>query len=167
MKHGKQAHTYARFAAMIAVSTLVMYGLMYLHTYAIEHVRFSQTRLWMALIMGAAMTVLMMGFMWRMYENRAVNATILAAAAGVFALSLFLVRSQRTVDDIAYMKAMIPHHSVAILTSERAQIKEPRVRALADRIIEAQRREIAEMDALIAELEQQGSADRPNAPSRP
>jgi uncharacterized protein (DUF305 family) len=145
---------------MIAVSTFLMYGLMYLNTYAFEHVRFSQTRVWMALIMGAAMAAIMLGFMWRMYENKAINFAILVGAIGMFALSLALVRSQQTVGDVAYMKAMIPHHSIAILTSERAHIRDPRVRRLADEIIETQRREIAEMDSLIADLERRQSRDR-------
>ena len=145
--------SYWRFAAMIATSTVVMYGLMFLNVYAAEHVFWSQTRFWMALIMGAVMAVIMLGFMLGMYRNRAVNIAIFAGAAVVFALSLWLVRSQATVDDTAYMKAMIPHHSIAILTSERAHISDPRVRKLADEIIEAQRREIAEMKALIADLE--------------
>lgn len=144
---------YVRFAAMIGVSTVVMFGLMYLNTYAIEHVRFSETRAFMALVMGAAMTVIMLLFMLRMYPDRRVNLAILAGAAVVFAGSLTLVRSQRTVGDVAFMKAMIPHHSIAIMTSERAQIRDPRVRKLADGIIAAQRREIAEMNALIADLE--------------
>ncbi|WP_241209706.1 DUF305 domain-containing protein [Brevundimonas fluminis] len=126
---------------------------MYLNTYAIEHVRFSQTRLWMALVMGATMAVVMLGFMWGMYRDRQLNLIILGCAALVFAGSLALVRSQRTVDDVSYMKAMIPHHSIAIMTSERARIRDPRVRDLADGIIEAQVREIAEMNALIADLE--------------
>ena len=126
---------------------------MYLNTYAIEHVRFSQTRLWMALVMGATMAVVMLGFMWGMYRDRRLNLIILGAAAVVVAGSLALVRSQRTVDDVSYMKAMIPHHSIAIMTSERARIRDPRVRDLADGIIEAQVREIAEMNALIADLE--------------
>ena len=145
--------TYLRFAAMIAVSTVVMFGLMYLNTYAVEHVRFSETRAFMALVMGAAMAVIMLAFMLKMYPDRRVNIAIFAGAAVVFAGSLTLVRSQRTVDDVAYMKAMIPHHSIAIMTSERAQIRDPRVRELADEIIAAQRREIAEMNALIADLE--------------
>jgi uncharacterized protein (DUF305 family) len=66
--------------------------------------------------------------------------------------SLWLVRSQETVTDIAYMEAMIPHHSIAILTSERAHIRNPRVRKLADGIIEAQVREIGEMKNLIDDL---------------
>jgi len=152
--HSSDARHYARFALMIAASTAIMYGLMYLNTYSIGHARFSQTRLWMALIMGASMAIVMLSFMWRMYENRVVNAIILAGAAGVFAFSLLLVRSQQTVGDVAYMKAMIPHHSIAILTSERAQIRDPRVRDLADRIIETQRREIAEMNVLIADIKQ-------------
>ena len=144
---------YARFAAMIATSTLVMFGLMYLNTYQLDHIYFSQTRAWMALVMGATMAVIMLAFMLKMHDNKRVNTAIFAGSAVVFALSLWLVRSQQTVDDVSWMKAMIPHHSIAILTSERAQIKDLRVRKLADGIIRAQRREIAEMKALIQDLE--------------
>jgi len=145
--------TYRRFAAMIAVSTVIMYGLMYLNTYQWSHIHFSETRLYMALLMGATMAVVMLGFMWSMYKQRAVNLAIVGGAVIVFAGSLWLVRSQATVGEVAYMRAMIPHHSIAILTSERANIEDPRVRQLADEIIEAQRREIDEMETLIADLE--------------
>lgn len=147
MKH------YARFGAMIAVSTLVMFVLMYLNTYSIAHIEFSETRGYMALIMGASMAVVMLLFMRGMYANRGMNVAIVLAAAATFALSLWLVRSQATVDDVSYMRAMIPHHSIAILTSRRAHISDPRVRALADGIIEAQVREIDEMKRLIGELD--------------
>ena len=144
--------SYARFAAMILASTIVMFGLMYLNTYALDHVFFSQTRAWMALVMGAAMAVVMLAFMWRMYPRRGANLAILAASMVVFGVALWLVRSQASVTDTAYMKAMIPHHSIAILTSERAHIRDARVRRLADGIIAAQRREIGEMQALIEQL---------------
>jgi uncharacterized protein (DUF305 family) len=144
--------SYIRFAAMIATSTLVMFGLMYLNTFAADHAWFSQTRMWMALYMGAAMAAVMLSFMLGMYRNTRLNAAIFAAAAVVFAVSLYLVRSQDTVGDEAWMKAMIPHHSIAILTSSRARLDDPRVRDLADGIIETQRLEIAEMEALIADL---------------
>lgn len=147
---------YGRFALMIGCSTLLMYGLMYLNTYALAHVHFSQTRAWMALLMGAAMAIVMLGFMMGMYPRKVVNAAILAGAALLFALALWLVRSQATVDDAAYMRAMIPHHSIAIMTSERARIADPRVRKLADAIIATQRREIAEMEALIVDIEANG-----------
>jgi catabolite regulation protein CreA len=87
-----------------------------------------------------------------MYKNRSVNASIIVGSLVVFALSLWLVRSQETVGDVSYMSAMIPHHSIAIMTSERAHIRDPRVRKLADKIIEAQVSEISEMKALIADL---------------
>ena len=145
--------SYWRFFAMIITSTVVMFGLMYLNTYAIDHVFFSETRSYMALYMGAVMAVIMLAFMLGMYSNRGVNIAIFAGSALVFAVSLFLVRSQSTVDDTAWMRAMIPHHSIAILTSERANISDPRVRKLADDIIEAQRLEVDEMKALIADLE--------------
>ena len=157
--------SYSRFATMIVVSTIVMFGLMYLNTFALDHVLFSQTRMWMALLMGAVMAVIMLGFMLSMYKNRTANMAILVGAIVVFAGSLWLVRSQETVSDLDYMKAMIPHHSIAIMTSARAHIRDPRVRELADGIIEAQVREIAQMKALIADLEQSPvPADAPDLP---
>jgi uncharacterized protein (DUF305 family) len=157
--------SYARFGAMIATSTVVMFGLMYLNTYAFEHVFFSQTRAWMAFVMGATMAIVMIGFMWAMYRNRWANIAIVVAGAVVFAGSLWLVRSQETVADVSYMKAMIPHHSIAIMTSKRAHIRDPRVRKLADEIIEAQVREIGEMEQLIADLEKNPvPADAPDLP---
>lgn len=145
--------SYARFGAMIATSTVVMFGLMYLNIYTLDHVFYSQTRTWMAFYMGAAMAVIMLLFMLKMYENRRANIAIIVGSLIVFAGALWLVRSQETVGDVGYMKAMIPHHSIAILTSERAQISDPRVRRLADEIIEAQIREIDEMKQLITDLE--------------
>ncbi|MCQ4283950.1 DUF305 domain-containing protein [Pseudomonas stutzeri] len=145
--------SYWRFAAMIATSTVVMFGLMYLNTYAFEHILWSETRAWMALLMGAVMAVIMLSFMLNMYKKKRVNIAIYIGSLIVFALTLWIIRSQATVGDAEYMKAMIPHHSIAIMTSERAQITDPRVRKLADEIIAAQRREIAEMKYLINELE--------------
>ena len=155
--------SYARFGTMIATSTLVMFALMYLNTFALDHVFFSQTRAWMALVMGATMAVIMLGFMLGMYKNSRANVAIFVASALIFAGSLWLVRSQETVYDVSYMKAMIPHHSIAIMTSERAHLRDPRVRKLADGIIAAQVREIAEMKNLIADLERNPpAADAPD-----
>ena len=157
--------SYMRFAAMIATSTIVMFGLMYLNTYAPDHVWFSQTRAWMTVVMGATMAIIMLAFMLSMYRRKGVNIAIFAGSFVVFAIALWLERSQETVSDVSYMKAMIPHHSIALLTSERAHIRDPRVRKLADGRIEAQRREIAEMERLIRDLEENPTPD--NAPELP
>jgi uncharacterized protein (DUF305 family) len=117
-------------------------GLMYLNTYEPGHVFWSETRAYMALIMGASMAVVMLTFMLGMYGNKAWNTGIYLVSIAAFAVALYLVRSQATVQDVSYMRAMIPHHSIAILTSERAEISDPRVSRLADEIIDAQRREI-------------------------
>lgn len=144
--------SYLRFGAMIVTATAIMLGLMYLNTYAFDHIFWSETRFYMAILMGAVMAVVMLAFMLDMYKNRTVNYAILVSALVIFGASLFLVRSQTTVQDVSWMKAMIPHHSIAILTSERAEISDPRVRKLADEIIKAQKLEIAEMKALIADM---------------
>jgi uncharacterized protein (DUF305 family) len=144
---------YARFGAMIATSTVVMLGLMYLNVYQLDHVFFSETRLYMALMMGAAMAIIMLAFMQHMYTNQRMNIGIYVGSIALFVLTLWLVRSQATVEDVSWMKAMIPHHSIAILTSENANLTDPRVQELAQEIIDAQRREIHEMKSLILELE--------------
>lgn len=130
-QHGAGSAVYWRFMAMIGTSTAVMFVLMYLNTYDADHIFWSETRFWMAFVMGAAMMVVMLLFMWGMYKNLTKNFIILGTAALVFALALWLVRSQTTVTDTEYMRAMIPHHSIAIMTSERAHIRDPRVRKLA------------------------------------
>jgi hypothetical protein len=144
------------FAAMIATSIVTMFVLKYSNVYAADHVFFSQTRMWMALMMGMAMIVIMLGFMWGMYGGRRTKIAVLIFAGAGFLTFLYLVRSQQTVDDVAWAKAMIPHHSIAVLTSRRAQLSDPRMRRLADDIIEAQVKEIAQMKLLIADIEKNG-----------
>lgn len=144
--------SYPRFGLMILTSTVVMFVLMYLNTYAWEHVFFSETRAYMAVLMGATMALVMLSFMANMYPSRTINLAIFGGSVIIFGISLWLVRSQTTVSGESYMRAMIPHHSIAVMTSERAQIRDPRVRKLADEIISAQRREIAEMRYLIAQM---------------
>lgn len=153
MKSNEHGKPYGRFAAMVAISTVFMFGLMYLNTYEADHVFFSQTRAWMAVVMGSAMAIIMLGFMTHMLKSKAANLGIVVGSLMTFGVALGLVRSQATVDQVSYMKAMIPHHSIAIMTSKRADIGDPRVRKLADGIIEAQVREIDEMKSLIAALE--------------
>ena len=149
---------YKRFMAMVGTSTVIMFGLMYLNTYALDHVMWSETRFWMMFVMGAVMAIVMLLFMWGMYHNRAKNWIIIGVAVVTFAAALFLVRSQETVYDEEWMSAMIPHHSIAIMTSERAHIRDKRVQELANSIITAQRKEIAEMKWLLGDIERNGLA---------
>lgn len=149
---------YGRFFAMIATSTAVMFVLMYLNTYLLGHVFWSETRAYMAIVMGATMAFVMLAFMRSMYSSRMANIAIFAGSVIVFGASLWLVRSQVTVEDRSFMSAMIPHHSIAIMTSTRANITDPRVRTLADDIIFAQDKEIAEMRYLIADIDANGKA---------
>lgn len=158
--HNNQRGNYIRFFAMIGTSMVIMYFLMYLNSYQIlDHFWFSETRLFMTTIMGGAMIAIMLFFMLGMYKNSKANVAIFIGASLMLLLSIWLVRSQITVTGVDYMEAMIPHHSIAILTSERARIEDPRVRELADEIIEAQRREIKEMEWLIEDIRINGVAE--------
>ena len=154
MQHSEQEkmNPYVKFSLMILTSTVVMYIMMYFNTYQWEHVYFSETRAYMALYMGAGMAVIMLAFMGNMYKKTKLNIMIYGLSVLMFAVGIWGVRSQATVDQVDWMQAMIPHHSIAILTSSRADIEDPRVQKLADDIIEAKKREIAEMQALIEAL---------------
>lgn len=165
---GDSHPSYWRFAAMIATSMLAMFVLMYVHTFSLDHVRWSETRFYMAFVMGAAMAGIMLSFMLGMYRDRKVNLGIFVASALVLVGAVWLIRSQETVQDRSYMSAMIPHHSIAILTSERSEIDDVRVCDLAVEIIEAQRREIAEMEWLLEDISENGAAEtRSEAEARP
>jgi Kef-type K+ transport system membrane component KefB len=154
----KGTGAYVRFLAMIATAMVVMYITTYLNTYELGHVEFSETRVFMTLIMGSTMALVMLGFMLGMYENRKANVSIVLGALVVLMAATWLVRSQTTVQEESYMRAMIPHHSIAILTSENSQIGDQRVCELAVEIIEAQRREIDEMNWLLADIAENGPA---------
>jgi hypothetical protein len=149
---------YVRFGAMIATSTVVMFVLTYTNVFAFDHVRWSEERVYMALLMGGAMAIVMLSFMWSMHGNVRMNVAIYTGALLLMGVALWLSRSQQFVDDREYMKGMIPHHSIAILTSERADLDDVRVCELADGIIRAQRKEIDEMDWLIDDIAENGEA---------
>lgn len=151
--HQQGMNPYVKFTLMILTSTIVMFIMMCFNTYQLDHVYFSETRAYMALYMGAVMAIIMLAFMGNMYKKTKVNLLVYGISVVMFAVGIWGVRSQATVDQVDWMQAMIPHHSIAILTSSRADIEDPRVQQLADDIIKAQKREIAEMQALIEELE--------------
>lgn len=154
-----QRRMYLMFGAMILTSTAVMFLLTYTNAFSIDHVRWSEERFYMALLMGSAMAIIMLLFMRAMmYRNLKVNIAIIVAALVIGVSALGLSRSQILVDDVAYMDGMIPHHSIAILTSVRANIDDLRVRELADGIIQAQEDEIAEMKWLIEDIAVNGKA---------
>ncbi|RNE05859.1 hypothetical protein FAM6012_03009 [Lacticaseibacillus paracasei] len=145
---------YRKFLLMIFVSTVIMYGMMFLNVFSFTHIHISVTRILMALMMGAAMAIIMLLFMWQMYPSKKKNGLILVISAVIFVASLFMVRTQTGVSDISWMKAMIPHHSIAILTSTEADLKDPEVKKLADEIIETQKKEIKKMNQMIKRLQE-------------
>ncbi|WP_026935287.1 DUF305 domain-containing protein [Christiangramia echinicola] len=153
-KNEMSGSSYGKFFGMLGLSFAAMYITMYFNTYQIDHVYFSLTRFYMTCLGISAMAVIMLSMMLKMYKNRKKNIAIYAGSLLLFLGALGLVRAQSPViGDVLYMKAMIPHHSIAILTSKRADIDDPEVRKLADEIIKAQVKEIAEMKQMIKRLE--------------
>ncbi|EPR68478.1 Hypothetical protein involved in heavy metal export [Cyclobacterium qasimii M12-11B] len=139
---------------MMAVSFVIMYAVMFLNADLFDHVMLSTTRTYMTILMVAPMAVSMLLFMWGMYENKKVNFMILGTAVILFIATLTMLRNQTLIADVQWMKAMIPHHSSAIMVSQKAHLKDPEAQQLAKDIIEAQKKEIAQMKAMIKRLEE-------------
>ena len=158
--------SWGRFAAMIAISSFIMFFLMYQLIYSLDHATFSVNRLIASLAMGCVMTVVMLGFMWPMYQGMRTKIAILVVAALGGVILLSVNRSQALIGDISFMNSMIPHHSIAINNARKASISDPRVRKLADEIIESQVREIAEMKLLIDDIARNGERGTTELPPR-
>lgn len=164
-EHGEDGHKshqmrnmYLRFGAMLLTSMVVMYFVMFISSYALDHVRWSQSRMFMALTMGGAMGLIMLAWMLNMYRSMKANVAVVVVSLLLLGGGAFLDRSQTTVQDSGFMSAMIPHHSMAITRSEQANLADVRVCELAVEISEAQRKEIFEMEWLIKDIEENGIA---------
>jgi uncharacterized protein (DUF305 family) len=144
--------SYQKFALMMAVSFVIMYGVMFLNADVFDHVMLSTTRTYMSILMVAPMAISMLIFMWGMYENKKANYIIIASALVIFVATLTMLRNQTLIADVQWMKAMIPHHSSAIMVSQKAHLQDPEAQKLAKEIIEAQKKEIAQMEAMLERL---------------
>jgi hypothetical protein len=158
--------SWSRFAAMIAISTFIMFFLMHQLIYSLDHAMFSMNRLIASLVMGCVMTVVMLGFMWSMYKGMGTKIAVLVVAALVGVILLAVNRNQALIGDSSFMKSMVPHHSIAINNARKASISDPRVRKLADEIIESQVREIAVMKLLIDDIGRNGERGATALPAR-
>lgn len=163
----KMYMSWGRFAAMIATSTVIMFFLMYQLVYSLDHTTLSITRIVSALVMGCVMAVAMLAFMWSMYEGRTTKVVVFVGAAVLGIVLLLVNRNQSVIDDVSFMKSMIPHHSIAINNARKARISDPRVRELADEIIESQVREIREMKLLVADIQRNGERGNALLPAIP
>ncbi|MEO5673362.1 MAG: DUF305 domain-containing protein [Chitinophagales bacterium] len=150
--HNMQRMSYKKFAVMMVFSFFIMYFVMFLNIDKLDHYHTSATRIYMALLMVAPMGVVMMLMMGRMYPNKKTNTSIIIGSIVLFAVILAALRTQTPIGDVQYMKAMIPHHSSAIMVSKHAAIKDAEVRKLAEGIIASQEREIAQMEAILQRI---------------
>lgn len=165
-KNNAMGMSWGRFAAMIATSTFIMFFLMYQLVYSFDHAMFSMNRFIASLVMGSVMTIVMLSFMWHMYKGIGTKIAILVIAIVLGTSLLYINRNQTVIGDVEFMKSMIPHHSIAINNARKADISDPRVRELADSIIEAQVLEIEEMKQLISDIEKNGERGKDRLPPR-
>ncbi|WP_333851560.1 DUF305 domain-containing protein [Epilithonimonas sp.] len=147
------SHTYGKLAVTLIISFVIMYLVMFLNMDKIEDYHTSITRIYMTFLMISPMAILMILRMKMMYKNRKINVAIIISSVVIFVFSLIGLRTQTPLGDIQYMKAMIPHHSSAIMTSKNANIKDAEVRKLADSIIKSQEKEINQMNKILKRLE--------------
>ena len=147
-----KSNSYNGLAVSLTLSFFLMYAVMFLNVDDVDHIYLSLTRTYMTLLMVAPMAILMLLVMPSMYPQKRKNYAIIGGAVFVFIVSLVLLRTQTPVTDAQYMRAMIPHHSSAIMTSKNADLKDPELKKLAQDIIVSQQKEITQMKAILERL---------------
>ena len=151
-KEMMQKMNYSNFLIMMIISFVIMYSVMFLNVYEANHIYISTTRTYMSLLMVSSMAIVMMLMMGKMYPNKKINTSIILGSIVLFGLVLAGLRTQTPIGDVQYMKAMIPHHSSAIMVSKNANLKDPEVIKLSEGIISSQEKEISEMKAILARM---------------
>jgi uncharacterized protein (DUF305 family) len=150
--HAHDAHrssaNYLRLGGELAFDFAVMYLAMYTMIATLEHFRFNLNNVYMTLMMVSPMAIVMVWSMRSMFPSRRVNLSIVAAAVAVFIASFAAMRTQAAVGDGEFLRAMIPHHSGAILMCEKAKLNDPEIVALCRDIVQSQAKEIEQMKAI-------------------
>lgn len=142
---------YKKLATALTINAVIMFFVMYAMIDQFDHFYFNINRVYMTLLMVAPMAIIMLLVMRSMYTNQTLNYLLIAAFSGLFLLCFFFVRAQTLVGNEQFLRSMIPHHSSAILMCQEAAITDPEIIQLCEEIIEAQREEIAQMKALLAQ----------------
>ena len=142
--------SYRSFGVELIVDFIIMYLVMYTMIASLNHFYFNLNNVYMTLMMVSPMAILMLVFMRSMYPSKRTNLLIGGAAALVFAVSFWGMRTQAAVGDTEFLRSMIPHHSGAILMCQQASLTDPEVLGLCEEIVRSQEQEIAQMKALLA-----------------
>ena len=148
MKHNH----YARLAAMTVLSFLSMYVFMYSMVNASRDVYNSLNQVYMAGVMTAPMVVIELLVMSGMYENKKLNAALIAIGVAAGTACFAFIRQQTAIGDRQFLRSMIPHHSGAILMCQDAAIEDQRIRELCKTIVAGQQTEIDQMRAILQDL---------------
>lgn len=159
--------SWGKFAALMATTVVAMFFLMYQLIYSFDHATFSINRLVSSFVMGSVMVLIMLAFMWSMFRGMTAKVLVAAGAVVIGVATLVINRDQILIGDEDFMKSMIPHHSIAINNARKSDIRDPRVKRLADEIIESQVREIAEMKLLLQDIDRNGRLGDTTLPRRP
>jgi len=143
------SQSYVKLGISLGVSLVLMFLLTMSMIDVVEHFHLNPSNLWMALIMVAPMGIVMLLVMWGMFPDERLNAVLLASFAVLFIGALWLGRASALVGDEQFLRSMIPHHSRAILVCQESDLADPEIIELCGEIIETQREEIRQMEAIL------------------
>lgn len=144
---------YKSLAAVVGIHFFVMFALTYVGVFRFNDIFLNLNRFYMAIIMVAPMVILMLLFMAHMFENKRLNLALYAMSGAVLVGTFFAIRSQAFVEDQQFLRSMIPHHSIAIKTCERANISDQEIKELCKQIVESQEEEINQMRDIMRRMD--------------
>ncbi len=150
--HGSMKQHYAMLGINLAISTVVMYFVMFSMIDGLGSFYHNINMFYMALTMVAPMAMLMLLMMGSMYGNKRLNLILYIGFAALFIAAFAAIRTQVAVGDVQFVRSMIPHHSGAILMCQQAELGDAELVRLCGEIVQAQRTEIEQMKAILNRL---------------
>lgn len=149
--HTKEQHhsPYKNFAIELLIDSIIMFFVMYSMVAFAKHVYLNSNNVYMTLMMVAPMALIMLVSMRHMYQNKKLNLVLMVGFAAIFIASTYAMRTQAGVGNAQFLRAMIPHHSGALLMCREANITDPEIIALCKQIEESQTKEIAQMEQIL------------------
>lgn len=138
---------------MVVLHFIIMFILMYSMVDVFENVYLNLNKVYMAAIMTAPMLILEILLMGSMYENKKALNILLAISAVAMIIVFFFIRQQTFIYDKEFLRAMIPHHSSAILMCNKASLEDDEIKELCKSIVVAQQTEIDLMEKILSRLD--------------
>mgnify|MGYP001628125033 CR=1 FL=1 len=122
-KHPQDEGGAVRFATLVVVSTGVMFGIMHLNSFALDHMQGAQTLMWLAVYIGGSAALISLGLLAGVFTHPKANIAIVAGSLLALAIGLGAERMHPPAKELAQVDAAVQERQEAETTAHRIKIE--------------------------------------------